>query len=67
MMDTPLSLSPSEKQTLKQLASGEHEPWSLDWVALQRLKQLRLAEEQSSGRVKITTKGSRVLQDLDHR
>ena len=65
MTDTPIRLSPSEKQTLKDLAAGEHDP--SDWVALQHLKRLGLAEEQGTGRVKITTEGMRVLRDLDHR
>jgi hypothetical protein len=57
-MDSPARLSPSEKQTLKQLAEGEYSPVELDWVALQRLKSLGLAEAQSTGRgVKITTEG----------
>jgi hypothetical protein len=66
-MGTPLPLSPSEKQTLKQLAAGEVQPFGLDWVALQRLKGLGLAEEQNKGRVKITKNGLRALQDVDHR
>jgi hypothetical protein len=66
MTDTPI-LSPSERQTLKDLAAGEHDPFALDWVALQHLKRLELAEVQGTGRVKITTEGVRVLRDLDHR
>ena len=67
MTDTPIQLSPSEKQTLNELAAGEHDPFASDWVALQHLKRLGLAEEQGTGRVKITTEGVRVLRDLDHR
>jgi len=67
MTDTPIRLSPSEKQTLKDLAAGERDPFASDWVALQHLKRLGLAEEQGTGRVKITTEGMRVLRDLDHR
>jgi hypothetical protein len=67
MTDTPVRLSPSEKQTLKDLAAGEHDPFASDWIALQRLKRLGLVEEQDTGRVKITTEGVRVLRDLDHR
>ena len=66
-MDTPIRLSPSEKQTLKDLAAREHDPFASDWVALQRLKGLGLAEEESTRRVKITTKGVRVLQELELR
>ncbi len=44
-----LILSPSEKRTLQHLAQGELHVSELDWVALQRLKRLRLAEER--GRV----------------
>ena len=60
-MDTAIRLSPPEKQTLKRLAAGEHDPFfPLDWVALQRLKRLGLAKEQSIGRgVRITKEGVR--------
>ena len=61
------ALSPSEKQTLKDLAAGEHDPFASDWVALQHLKRLGLAQEQGTGRMKITTEGMRVLRDLDQR
>ena len=62
-MDPSIRLSPSERQTLKHLASGEYDLFlPLDWVALERLKRLRLAEPQSTGRgVKITREGLRVL------
>jgi hypothetical protein len=61
-MDEQIRLSPSEKQTLKHLAAGEHDPFGLDWVALQRLKRLGLAEAPSTGRgVRITKEGLRVL------
>jgi hypothetical protein len=56
MTDTPVRLSPSEKQTLKHLAAGEHDPFASDWVALQHLKRLGLAEEQGTGRVKIAAR-----------
>ena len=62
-MDTPI-LSPSETQTLKHLAAGEHDPFASDWVALHRLKRLGLAEEQRPGHVKITAEGLRVLNRL---
>jgi len=65
-MDTPVRLSPSEMQTLKHLAAGEHDPFALDWVALERLKSLGLAEVHSTGRgVKITREGLRVLKGLE--
>jgi hypothetical protein len=67
MTDTPIRLSPSEKQTLKDLAAGEHDSFASDWVALQHLKGLGLAEEQGTGRMRITPEGMRVLRDLDHR
>jgi hypothetical protein len=61
-MEVEIRLSSSEKQTLKNLAEGEYESVELDWVALQRLKRLGLAEAQSTGRrVKITREGLRVL------
>ena len=59
-METPaLSLSPSEKLTLKHVAEGEH----LDWVALQRLKRLGLVEERSTGPA-LTQEGRRALQRI---
>jgi ribosomal protein S19E (S16A) len=57
------NLSSSEKRTLKQLAEGEHHASEFDWVALQRLKRLGLAEERSTGMV-LTKEGRRVLQHL---
>jgi hypothetical protein len=61
-MDTPLRLSPPEKQTLKHLAAGQNEPSELDWLALLRLKRLGLVEAQSTGRgVRITKEGLRAL------
>ena len=60
-METPdHRLSPSEKTTLEYVAGGEHHASELDWVALQRLKQLGLAEEQSTGPA-ITKEGCRML------
>ena len=61
--EKPYGLSPSEKRTLKQLAGGEHHETELDWIALQRLKALGLAEERSTGMV-VTKEGRRVLQSL---
>jgi len=36
----PLSLNPSERRTLKHIAEGELQGGELDWVAVQRLKNL---------------------------
>src|SRR5215217_988100 len=59
-MDTPLRLSPLEKQTLKNLDAGQNEPSELDWLALHRLKRLGLVEAQSTGRgVRITKEDAR--------
>ena len=44
-----LSLSPSEKLTLKHLSEGELHTEHLDWVALQRLERLGLVEDRNSG------------------
>ena len=63
-MENPYGrLSPSERQTLKQLAGGEHYASEFDWVALQRLKRMGLAEERSTG-VALTKEGRRVLRRL---
>ena len=58
-----LSLSPSEKLTLKHLSEGELHTEHLDWVALQRLKRLGLVEDRSSGPA-LTQEGRRALQRL---
>jgi hypothetical protein len=61
-MDTPLRLSPPEKQTLKQLATGQNEPSELDWLALHRLKRLGLVDAQGTGRgLRVTKEGLRAL------
>ncbi len=52
-----LILSPSEKRTLQHLAQGELHVSELDWVALHRLKSLRLAEDR--GRVTVITEEGR--------
>jgi hypothetical protein len=44
-----LKLSPSEKWTLQKIAEGEYHLRELDWVALQHLKKLALAEDRPSG------------------
>jgi hypothetical protein len=56
-------LSPSEKRTLQHLVEGERHPNELDWVALQRLKRLGLAEVRGTG-IAITQDGLRLLQRL---
>ena len=56
-------LSPSERRTLQHLADGEHHASELDWVALQRLKRLGLAEVRGTG-IAITQEGLRLLQRL---
>jgi hypothetical protein len=40
------NLSPSECLTLRHIAEGEWHTSLLDWVAIQRLKSMRLAEER---------------------
>src|SRR3954453_6825355 len=62
MQNAPdLTLSPSEKRTLQRLAANDgFDASELDWVALQRLKKLGLAEDRAAG-VRITKEGQRVL------
>jgi hypothetical protein len=49
MENSEVRLSPSEKRTLQHLVEGERHPSELDWVALQRLKRLGLAEVPGTG------------------
>ncbi len=50
MEDFPApKLSLSERRTLQYVAEGELHATELDWVALQRLKTLGLAEERTTG------------------
>ena len=56
-------LSPSERRTLQHLADGELHASELDWVAVQRLKRLGLAEVRGTG-IAITQDGLRRLQRL---
>ncbi len=56
-------LSPSERRTLQHLAEGELHASELDWVAVQRLKRLGLAEVRATG-IAITQDGLRRLQRL---
>jgi hypothetical protein len=58
-----LKLSPSEKWTLQKIAQGEYHLREFDWIALQHLKKLALAEDRPSG-VAITKEGRRVLRRL---
>jgi hypothetical protein len=59
-----LTLSPSEKWTLQKIAEGEFHVTELDWVALQHLKGLGLAEERTLG-ARITKEGRRALGRLN--
>jgi hypothetical protein len=54
------NLSPSERLTLRHIAQGEWHTSVLDWVAIQRLKRLRLVEERD-GSVLTTKEGQRTL------
>ena len=58
-----IKLSPSERLTLQHLVEGEFHVTELDWVALQRLKRLALAEERNGG-WGITKEGRRQLRRL---
>jgi hypothetical protein len=60
MTSSDLSLSPSEKRTLQKVAEGEFHVSEMDWVALQRLKRVGLAEERGTALV-ITQDGWRAL------
>ena len=43
-----VNLSPSERRTLQHLVEGELHTTELDWVALQHLRRLGLAEERAA-------------------
>ena len=58
------NLSPSERRTLEYVGDGEFHASDLDWVALQRLKQIGLCEDGLGGRPKLTAEGRRVLRQL---
>jgi ribosomal protein S19E (S16A) len=58
-----IRLSSSEKLTLRYVAEGELHASELDWVALQRLKQAGLLEDQRTA-MRITAEGRRALQRL---
>ena len=64
-MDEPSlpSLSPSERRTLEYLREGGFRVSDLDWIALQRLKSMGLAEEEAL-RPKLTKEGKRLLRRL---
>src|SRR5215204_4901389 len=52
MNNTPaLSLSTSERQTLRYIAEGQVDPRELDWLALQRLKRAGLMRSEGPGRL----------------
>jgi hypothetical protein len=55
-----LNLSASERLTLRYIAHGEWHVSDLDWVAVQRLKQLGLVEERG-GSTMTTKEGQRAL------
>ena len=64
MNNTPaLSLSTSERQTLRYIAEGHVDRRELDWLALQRLKRAGHIEERGTG-PGITAEGRRALQRL---
>ena len=54
------NLSPSERLTLRHIAEGQWHTSVLDWVAIQRLKRLRLVEDRG-GSTMTTKEGQRVL------
>ena len=54
------NLSASERLTLRYLAEGEWHISVLDWVAIQRLKKMGLAEERG-GSTMTTKEGQRTL------
>ena len=61
-------LSRTDEHLLRVLASGEPYEITLDWVALQHLKQKGLVEETPAG-LKLTDKGRRAIatrQDSGH-
>ncbi len=62
MEDTSTKLSPSEKQTLRQVAEGDRLPSEMDWVALQRLKKMGLIEQRGTG-FAITKEGRGAMKD----
>ena len=55
--------SPSELRTLLHLVEGDRHASELDWVALQRLKRLGLAEVRGTG-ISITQESLHLLQRL---
>lgn len=55
-----VNLSPSERLTLRHIAEGDWHTSVLDWVAIQRLKQLRLVEERGGSTMR-TKEGQRAL------
>ena len=63
LMNAATPLSTSEKQTLRYVAEGEVHPRELDWLALQRLKQIGFVEDRCAW-PRMTAEGRRALQQL---
>jgi ribosomal protein S19E (S16A) len=63
LMNAATPLSTSEKQTLRYVAEGEVHPRELDWLALQRLKQIGFVQDHSAW-PRMTAEGRRALQQL---
>ena len=60
-METPeMTLSGSERDTLRSLAYGRDAGVPIDWLAIQRLKRFGLVEETDNG-PKITAAGKRTV------
>ena len=55
-----VNLSASERLTLRYIAEGELHATEMDWVAVQRLKRMGLAEERG-GSTMTTKEGQRAL------
>jgi hypothetical protein len=62
-LDSPATLSPSERLTLRLFSEGEAHASELDCIALQRPKRLGLVEDRSTGPA-ITRDGRRAMQRL---
>lgn len=60
-METPeVSLNSSERLALSSLAQWNAQEFTLDWIALQRLKSFGLVEETPQG-LKLTATGRRAV------
>jgi hypothetical protein len=61
METTPTAdLSPSERLTLRLIAESEFHATEMDWVAVQRLKRMKLVAERA-GSTMTTNEGQRAL------